>query len=114
MTTPVHTQILPLTFVSTSGRAKVTMFHLEKPYAMRGRQDPGFMALGARDPTKSIAYKMPVAVGSPAFRLVVGGFEYIQLGKLMLSVKVAAYGSGVLGRVVELQSDTWTGWGDAP
>lgn len=105
---------LPQISASPDVITAMTTYQLAMLKAYSGVQPPQLVQMGMRDTTASLAYKLPVSVGSSLFRLLTGGVQYRRLGKLLLPISTAEYGDGVAAEVIDIESDEWKGWGDQP
>jgi hypothetical protein len=116
MPPPVLTSapFLPQINASPDVITAMTMYQLSMLKSYSGLQPPQLVQMGMRDTTSSLAYKLPVSLGSSLFRLLTGGVQYRRLGKLLLAISTAAYGDGVAAEGLDIESDEWKGWGDQP
>jgi len=105
---------LPQINASPDVITQLTAFELAMLKAYMGLQPPSLVQMGQRATTSSLAYKLPVSANSALFKEITGGTQYRKLGKLMLAISTKGYEDGVQAEALQIQSDEWSGWGDAP
>jgi hypothetical protein len=114
MAAPVPAPILRSQAVSNDVVIALTLFQEAFLNAFRGYAAPEMVGLGLEDSTASLAYKMPMSVGSSAWAQITGGVQYDNVGEIMLPITIPPYAAAVAVEVLKLQSDQWTGWGERP
>lgn len=83
--------------------------------AYQGLQPPVLIQRGERQTTSALVTKYPVSVGSPLFQKVTGGVDTREVGNLMLTVNAPdPWADAVRAKVLLMQSNEWTGWGNQP